>query len=99
MLHLSDLIYYFGYLAYLISGLSLYQHYLYSTKLAAVAHIPLAKGSRSAWKTARLQLELGWCNIFTSIKVHPCPLVQRHTFLTGELRPRLACAERELPHH
>lgn len=96
MLRLSYLICYFAYLNYLISGLSLYQHYLYSKKLVAVAHIPLEKGSRSAWKTARLQLELVWCNIFTNIEVHPNPLMQYHTFLTGELTSQLACAEHEL---
>lgn len=79
MLQLSYLMYYFSYLTYLISGLSLYQHYLYSIKLAAVAHVPLPKGSRAAWKTARLQLELGWCNILTSTEAGPCPLVQHHT--------------------
>lgn len=40
---LSYFIYYFAYLTYLISGLSLYQHYLYSIKLAAVGHIPFGK--------------------------------------------------------
>lgn len=95
MLWLSYLSYYF---TYLISGLSLYQHYLYSIKLAAVAHIPFGKRKYICPKIARLQLELGWRNIFTSVKVHANPLMQRHTFLTGELLSHLAYAERELQH-
>lgn len=96
MLWLSYLIYYFAYLTYLISGLSLYHHYLYNIKLAVVVHIPFdkrkyiclenCKVAAGAWLVQYIYKRQSSCQPFKAT----C-----HTFLTGELLSHLAYAEHE----
>lgn len=98
MLWLSYFIYYFAYLTYLISGLSLYQHYLYSIKLAAVGHIPFGRRKYICLEKCKVAGGAWLVQYIYKRQSSRQPFNATSSFLTGELLSHLAYAEHELQH-